>query len=77
MLRSEAALAPSLALRGTPTVGARAGGQDEEPEPWLCSGCYQKVALWSFTALASARACSQSSDPHGMAAVGAPWAFRR
>lgn len=55
-------------------VGAKAGGQDEEPESQVC---YQKVALWSFTALASARACSQSSDPHGMAAVGAPWAFRR
>lgn len=27
--------------------------------------------------MASARACSQSSDPHGMAAVGAPWAVRR
>jgi hypothetical protein len=37
----------------------------------------QNVALWNFTALASARACSQSSDPPGMAAVGAPWAFRR
>lgn len=37
----------------------------------------QKVALWSFTAWASARACSQSSDPHGMAAVDAPWGFRR
>lgn len=37
----------------------------------------QKVALWSFEAAASARACSPSSDPHGMAAVGARWGFRR
>lgn len=74
MLLSEAALDPSLAPQGIPTVGARAGGQDEEPESPVC---YQKVALWSITALASARACCQSSDPHGMAAVGAPWAFRR
>lgn len=74
MLLSEAGLAPSLAPWGILAVGARAGGQDEEPASRMC---YQKVALWSFTALASARACSQSSDPHGMAAVGAHGAFRR
>lgn len=58
--------------RGSTGAGANVG-----PGPQAGRGGLQKVALWSFTALASARACSQSSDPHGMAAVDAPWGFRR
>lgn len=60
-----------------PHGSAGAGGQGGGTGTSGGRGGLQNVALWGFMALASARACSQSSDPHGMAAVGAPWGFRR
>lgn len=55
----------------------RARGQGRDPGPQVERGGLQNVALWSFTALASARACNQRSDLHGMAVVSAPEGFRR